>query len=382
MAALIARIGDFQMAEDALQEACARAVVHWAREVPARPEGWLIRAGLRCALDRIRTEGREGRKAAAWGRLAEVEAEMPEAEAIADDRLRLIFICCHPALEQKSRVALTLRVLCGLTTGEVARLWLDTEVAMGQRLSRAKAKIRVARIPFAVPGPEEWEARLGAVLDVVYLAYTLAHQAAPDGRGLAGEAIRLARLICALRPGEGEAEGLLALLLLTEARRGARVREGVMVPLAAQDRRLWDAGMIGEGCLWLERAAGRGGRGPFRVKAAIAALHATGGGADAIARLWEVLVAIEPTDVVRINWAAALLQAGERDRAGEIVAGIAGEGYQPFHALRAHLWAGAGDGRAAGEFRRAAALSLDPAEREWLLAQAAEAEETGDGDAA
>ncbi len=365
MAALVARLGDFQLAEDALQDACARAVVHWAREVPDRPDGWLIRAGLRCALDRVRAAGREGRKAADWARIAVAEAELPEPELIADERLRLIFTCCHPALEGKSRVALTLRTLCGLTTGEIARLWLDAEPAMGQRLSRAKAKIRVARIPFEVPGPEDWDARLGAVLEVIYLVYTLSHQAPPDGRDLAGEAIRLARLVCALRPSEGEAEGLLALLLLTEARRGARVRDGVMVPLAAQDRRLWDAGMIREGCALVEAADGRG---PFRVKAAIAALHATGGtGSREVVTLWEMLAAMEPTDVVRLNLAAALAEAGDVARAEAMVAALDCDGYQPFHAVRAHLWRLTGDARAGAEYARAAELSLDPAERAFLL---------------
>jgi RNA polymerase sigma-70 factor (ECF subfamily) len=371
MAALVARIGDFTVAEDALQEAAASALVHWGRGVPDRPDAWLIRAGLRKALDRLRGEGREGRKAADWARIAVAEAEMPEAEAIADERLRLIFTCCHPALEPKTRVALTLRTLCGLTTVECARLWLDAEPAMGQRLARAKAKIREARIPFAVPEPAEWPARLNAVLEVVYLVYTLGHQTGPDGRDLAGEAIRLARVICALRPGEAEAEGLLALLLLTEARRGARVRDGVMVPLAAQDRALWDRGMIEEGVAVLDRAVARGGRGPFRVKAAIAALHDSGA-ADPVevAALWGALAVLEPTDVVRLNLAAALAEAGQVERALGIVGGLACEGYQPFHAVRAHLWRLAGDARAAEEYGRAAALSLDPAERAWLLARA------------
>ncbi len=368
MAALVARLGDFQLAEDALQDACARAVVNWTREVPDRPEGWLIRAGLRCALDRIRTDVREGRKGADWARIAVAEAELPEPEAIADERLRLIFTCCHPALEGKSRVALTLRTLCGLTTAEIARLWLDTEPAMGQRLSRAKAKIRAARIPFEVPGLEAWEARLNAVLEVIYLVYTLSHQAPPDGRDLGGEAIRLARLVCALRPGEGEAEGLLAMLLLTEARRGARVRDGVMVPLAGQDRRLWDREMIREGCALVERASGRG---PFRIKAAIAALHATGAtGSREVVALWEALAVIEPTDVVRLNLAAAWAEAGDLAQAEAIVAALDCDGYQPFHALRAHLWRLAGDGRAGADYARAAALSLDPAERAFLLHRA------------
>ena len=213
MAALIARLRDFQLAEEALQEAAISAVTHWGRSgVPASPQGWLLRVALRKAIDRIRQGNRETRKAQELARLAVEEAADMEPELIPDERLKLIFTCCHPALEPKSQVALTLRTVCGLATPDIARAFLDAEPTMGQRLSRAKAKIAAAGVPFAVPGPEDWGARLQSVLTVVYLIFNAGY----GGVGtLCDEAIFLARILDRLRPEEPEVEGCLALMLLT-----------------------------------------------------------------------------------------------------------------------------------------------------------------------
>lgn len=378
LSALIARIGDFQIAEDALQEAAASALVHWGRSgVPLRPDAWLIRVGLRKALDRLRGATREGRKAANWALLAEEEAALPEKQPIPDERLRLIFTCCHPALDGKSRVALTLRTLCGLTTAEIARLYLDAEPTMGQRISRAKAKIAAAGIPFAVPDLPALPARLDAVLSVIYLIYTLGHQTGAGPRDLRSEAIWLARLVDGLMPGVAEAEAALALLLLTEARQPARVAGGVMVPLSEQDRGRWDRDLLAEGQALLDRAIARGGSGPFRIKAAIAALHGAAPDHAAtdwrqIAALYRALLRIEPTDVVRLNVWVSIAAAGHARPALRAVEAMAErlDGYQPFHAARAHLRRLAGEAGAREEFRRAATLSLDPAERCWLERQA------------
>jgi RNA polymerase sigma factor (sigma-70 family) len=377
IAALARRTGDLTLAEDAVQEAALAALTHWGRNgAPDRPEGWLIRVAFRKAIDRLRGQAREGRGAAALAVLADDEAALPDIRPIADERLALILTCCHPALEPKSRVALTLRTLCDLSTAEIARLWLDTEATMGQRISRAKAKIAAARIAFSIPEPADWPQRLGAVLDVIYLIYTLGHQRAPDSRDLRGEAIRLARLVDALRPGDPEIEALLALLLLTDARQGGRYVGDRLVPLAAQDRQLWDHRLIAEGTALLDRALARGGRGPFRIKAAIAALHDTAEGPAGtdwpqIEMLYAALLDWEPTDVVRLNRAVAQAEAGDPAGALERVRAMALDGYQPYHAALAHLLAISGDRAAATvAYRRAAGLSLDPGERDWLLARA------------
>lgn len=243
LAALIARTGDFQRAEDALHEACASALVHWGRNgVPASPTGWLLRAGLRKAIDGYRREVSAGRHRTAMEALAEEEAAEPDPQTIADDRLRLIFICCHPALEEKSRIALTLRSLCGLTTAQVAAVFLDAEPTMGQRLSRAKAKIAAARIPHAVRGKEDLPDRLNSVLTVVCLIFTTGYTQGPEtGTDLCVEAIFLARLLHQLAPEQAEVEGCVALLLLTKARAAARnSASGATQPPSRQDRSLWD----------------------------------------------------------------------------------------------------------------------------------------------
>ena len=280
--------------------------------MPDSPEGWLLRAALRKTIDGYRRDRTARDHAAAMERLAEDEATLADAPEIPDDRLRLIFACCHPALEEKSRIALTLRTLCGLSTPKVAAVFLDAETTMGQRLSRAKAKILAARIPFAVPGPEEWSGRLNSVLTVVYLIFTAGYAQGPDTE-LCTEAIFLARLLITLAPDEPEVEGCLALVLLTHARARARVSpEGRTLPPGQQDRSLWDLPMRAEGLALLDRAVARRKAGPFQLKAAIAALHTASDGPDwpQIAALYARLLGFEPTPVVRLNHAVALSEAG------------------------------------------------------------------------
>jgi RNA polymerase sigma-70 factor (ECF subfamily) len=342
LAALIARLRDFQLAEEALQEAAVSALSHWGRAgLPASPQGWLLKVALRKAIDRLRGGIREDRKVADLARLSRDEADETEPEMIPDERLRLIFTCCHPALDEKSRIALTLRTLGGLTTDQIAAAFLDQSATMGQRLSRAKAKIAAAGIPFAVPGPERWPERLGAVLTVIYLIFSAGYTAGPDtGRDLAEEAIYLARMLDSLRPGEAETEGLLALLLLTHARRAGRAPRGVTVPPQEQDRRLWDTRLLDEGRRILARAVARGAAGPYQIKAAIAALH-TEDQTDwrQIAALYGALHGREPSPVVRLNAAVAIAEAGDPALALQLIDGTDLTAFQPWHAARAHVLA-------------------------------------------
>lgn len=372
LSALIARVHDFQLAEDALHDAAASALVHWTRSgPPARPEAWLIRVAFRKAIDRLRGGARESRKAADLARLSKDEADDTEPEMIADDRLRLIFTCCHPALDQKSRVALTLRTLGGLSTPEIARAFLDTEPTMGQRLSRAKAKIAAAGIPFRIPDPEDWTDRLNSVLTVVYLIFNAGYTVGPHaGRDLCEEAIFLARMLNDLRPAEAEVEGALALLLLTHARRAARIADDVTVALTEQDRSLWDQVMIADGLAHLDAAITRRTPGPFQIKAAIAACQ-TCDPPDwpQIAALYAGLHAHEPTPVVRLNQAVAMAEAGNLARALAALDQLQSDlaAYQPFHAARAELLARSGQTTAANEaYARAIDLAVSPADAAFL----------------
>jgi predicted RNA polymerase sigma factor len=346
LSALIARTGDMGGAEEALQEAFAAALVAWAGGMPARPEGWLLRVALRRAIDGWRSGGRARAGAAALRPLLPPEASEEEPAMIPDERLRLIFTCCHPALERKSQVALTLRLIGGLTTPEIAQGFLDEPATIGQRIARAKAKIAAAGIPYVVPGPELWAERLQAVLAVIYLIFNAGYSQGGT-RDLCGEAIFLARLVDALRPAEAEVEGCLALLLLTQARQAARTGpDGATVPPGQQDRALWDGAMLAEGFGLITRALGRGVPGPFQTKAAIAALHAAPGGTDwsEILRQYDRLLAFEPTGVVRLNRAVALAEAGQVGRAVAEIEALsdAMQDYQPFHAARAFVLGRAG----------------------------------------
>ena len=373
IAALIARTRDFTLAEDALQDAAASALIHWARSgTPANPMAWLIRVAFRKAIDRLRRMQRDTAQTAALIILARDEAE-EAPDVIADDRLRLIFTCCHPALEPKSRVALTLRTIAGLSTAEIARAFLDSEPTMAQRLTRAKTRLREAGIPFAVPDPEDWADRLQSVLAVVYLIFNAGYTAGPaEPRDLCAEAIFLARLLSDLRPGEAETEGCLALMLLTHARGNARTdAAGATVPIAAQDRRLWDQAAIAEGLTLIDAAMTRRNPGPYQSKAAIAACHVHGTSPDwsQIAALYANLLRHEPTPVVQLNHAVALAETGALAAALDIFAGLGPtlEAYQPFHAAQAEYLSRAESfGPARAAYARAIALAASPADAAYL----------------
>lgn len=375
MSALIARLRDFQLAEDALQDAMESAVSHWSRSgIPSSPLGWLLRVAYRKALDRIRSHRTAGRIGDSLLVLADGEAYEAETNEIPDERLRLIFTCCHPALEPKSQVALTLRVVAGLSTAQIAQAFLDQEATMGQRLSRAKAKIAAARIRYAVPEPAEWPGRLAAVLAVIYLVFNAGYSAGPQaGSDLAQEALYLCALLDRLRPGEAEVEGCLALLMISHARREARTDAGgqTTVPLGQQQRALWKQDEIAAGVAVLERALGRHVPGPYQIKAAIAACHCEREHSDwaQIALLYDRLLAFEPTPVVRLNRAVALAEAGALDAALAELACIGPglQGYLPFFAAQAELLARKGlPAEARSAYQRAMALSPSAADTAFL----------------
>ncbi|MFL5886579.1 MAG: RNA polymerase sigma factor, partial [Thermoleophilaceae bacterium] len=284
IATLIRHVGDFQLAEDAVQDAFAAAVATWERDgVPDNPGAWITTTARRRAIDRLRRERSLADRTDRLAELARVDAQEHESvtdepSTLEDDRLRLIFTCCHPALALPARVALTLRLLGGLTTEEIARAFLVADTTMGQRISRAKRKIAEAHIPYRVPPDDVLPERLGGVLAVVYLIFNEGYHAASGDRlvreELCGEAIRLGRLLAKLMPDEPEVHGILALMLLHDARRGARVDEhGRYVPLDEQDRSLWEPGRIAEGRKELDRAMRMRQPGPYQLQAAIAALH-------------------------------------------------------------------------------------------------------------
>jgi RNA polymerase sigma-70 factor (ECF subfamily) len=391
LATLIRQVGDFSLAEDALQDAFAAAVATWPRDgVPASPGAWITTTARRKAIDRLRRErglaDRIERLAALAARetataVDEEDDELPDDGAIADDRLRLIFTCCHPALALDARVALTVKSLGGLTTAEVARAFLVSEPTMYQRLTRAKRKIAAARIPYRVPPAELLPERRDGVLAVIYLVFNEGY-AATDGdrlvRGeLCGEAIRLGRLLVNLLPGDPEALGLLALMLLQDARRDARVDErGEYVALDRQDRRRWDQGRIAEGTHALDQALAARKPGPYQLQAAIAALHATA--ADAATTDWVEIAALyaeldrrSPSPVIRINRAAALAFAGAPEAGLELVRPLLDDAplstYAPLHAAHAELLRRTGDNdAAAAAYDRAIAATGNAVQRAEL----------------
>ena len=385
LATLIRRLGDFDLAEDVLQEAFAAAIAQWpAQGTPDEPIAWIVQTAKHKAIDRMRRGSLHAAKSEALE--AAVAEELAGRAAtvdhpIQDDLLRLLFTCCHPSLAADAQVALALRTLGGLTTEEIARAFLVPVATLAQRLVRAKKKIRDAGIPYSVPEAADLPERLEAVLTVVYLIFTEGHAATqgepPIRVDLCAEAIRLARLLVRLFPDSGEARGLLALLLLTDARRAARVDgDGELVPLDEQDRSRWDGARIAEGTALLATVLRERALGPYALQAAIAAVHARAGRAEdtawgEIATLYALLARVAPSPVVELNRAVAVAMADGADHGLALLDALEAGGelgdYRPLAAARADLLRRAGrHADAVASYRRAIALAGNDAERRFL----------------